>query len=249
MADFHQIEQILVNLIQNACDALSDTAGEKKISIEAFHHINSVFITVADNGPGIPEELQTRIFDPFFTTKGEGRGTGLGLAICRRIAQDHGARLTCASLPGKGAAFTLEIPIVNMSEAASLEGGDAAKKPAPGKKILVVDDEPDIVAMMGRMLESEGQIVFPAFSAPEAIEKLKTEKYDIVICDVEMGPSKGFSVREAMLEMNYEAGFIFTTGNLLNQALLTKLKESRIPFLPKPFDMSELLCAINEALP
>ncbi|MFA7009413.1 MAG: ATP-binding protein, partial [Elusimicrobiales bacterium] len=249
MADFHQIEQILVNLIQNACDALSDTVGEKKITITAFHHVNSVFISVADNGPGIPEELQTRIFDPFFTTKEEGRGTGLGLAICHRIAEEHGARLTCASLPGKGATFTLEIPIVNMPETVAVDGTEAAKKTAPGKKILVVDDEPDIVGMIRRMLESEGQLVYTASSAPEAIAKLQGEKYDVVICDVEMGPSKGFSVREAMLEMNSGAGFIFTTGNLLNQALLAKLKESRIPFLPKPFNMDELLTALNEALP
>jgi two-component system NtrC family sensor kinase len=249
MGDFHQIEQILVNLIQNACDALTEIAGEKKINISVCHRVNSVLVAVSDNGPGIPKELQSRIFEPFFTTKNEGQGTGLGLAICRRIADEHGAHLTCASVMGRGATFTLEIPIVKIPDNTAVKESETARKPLPGKKVLVVDDEADIVGMMKRMLESEGQIVYTAASGPEAIEKLKNAIYDVVICDVEMGPSKGFSVREAMLEMDSPAGFIFTTGNLLNPALLAKLKESQIPFLPKPFNTSELLFAMNEALP
>lgn len=249
MADFHQIEQILVNLIQNACDAMSEMTGDKKIVIKVFHRVNSVFVAVSDNGPGIPEELQSRIFDPFFTTKEEGRGTGLGLAICSRIAAEHGARLTCSSVPGKGAAFILELPIVRIPAGETVVDGAGVRKPAPGKRVLVVDDEADVLDTIRRMLEAEGQITDTAASGEEAIGKLKKGAYDAVICDVEMGASKGFSVREAMLEMNSPAGFIFTTGNLLNHELIVKLKETRIPFLPKPFTMAELYAALNEALP
>ena len=248
MADFHQIEQILVNLIQNACDALSQKKGEKKIGINIYHHINSVFIAVSDNGPGIPQELQYRIFDPFFTTKGEGQGTGLGLAICKRVADEHSAGLACASLPGRGTTFTLELPIVKIAGEETVKESETAPWPAPGKKVLVVDDEPDFLDMMRRRLEAEGQIVYTASSGPEAVEKLKDGKYDLVICDVEMGPTKGFMVRDALLGMNSPAGFIFTTGNLLNPDLLKKLKESNVPFLPKPFKTAELLSAMNEAL-
>ena len=247
MADFHQIEQVLVNLIQNACDAMSEMGGEKKIDITVYHRVNSVYLALSDNGPGIPEEFQSRVFDPFFTTKEEGKGTGLGLAICKRIADDHGARLTCASIPGQGTTFTLELPIVKMPGGGAAQEDASVKKPASGKKVLVVDDEADIVAMIKRMLETEGQVVYTASSGTEAVAKLKDEKYDVVICDVEMGASKGFMVREALLEMNSSAGFIFTTGNLLNPALLAKLKESRIPFLPKPFTTAELFSAMNEA--
>ena len=246
MADFHQIEQILVNLIQNACDALSQKEGEKKIEIKIHYRVNSVFISVSDNGHGIPEEIQSRIFDPFFTTKKEGEGTGLGLPICLRIAAEHGASLTCASAPGSGATFILELPIVKMPVEEAVGEGEKACKPSPGKRVLVVDDEPDFLGMMKRMLEAEGQIVRTASSALEAVEELKNGQYDIVICDVEMGPAKGFVVREKMLEMNSPAGFVFTTGNLLNSALLKKIKESGVPFLPKPFNMAELFYTLNE---
>ena len=247
MADFHQIEQILLNLFQNACDSLSEKQGEKKIEVRMRYHVNSVFIEVEDNGPGIPPEILSRVFDPFFTTKAEGQGTGLGLTICRRIAGEHGARLTCASEPGKGAVFTLELPIVNMpGKEPAPESAPAA--PAAGKKVLVVDDEADILKMIVRMLEAEKGIVHTASSAPEAIEKLKKEKYDAVICDVEMGAVKGFAVREAMLEMKCKAGFIFTTGDQLNKNIMAQIKNANVPFLPKPFTIMELLSVLKEAM-
>lgn len=248
MADFHQIEQILLNLFQNACDALAEKEGEKKIEVRTRYHMNSVFVDVADNGPGIPEELQSRIFDPFFTTKAEGKGTGLGLTICRRIAGEHGARLTCSSAPGKGSTFTLEIPIVNMTGEEAVPESAPVRLP-PGKNILVVDDEADILTMIKRMLEAEGQIVGAAASGAEAIEKLKNEKYDAVICDVEMGAVKGFAVREAMLEMKCGAGFIFTTGDQLNKAIMEKIKQADVPFLPKPFTIPELVAVLKKAMP
>ncbi|MBI4351626.1 MAG: response regulator [Elusimicrobia bacterium] len=247
MADYHQLEQILVNLIQNACDALSQRGGDKKIVIRAGHRVNSVYITVTDNGPGIPPELLPRIFDPFFTTKDEGQGSGLGLSICRRIAEEHGGRLSCASAPGEGAAFTLELPIVKAPADAPVKAG-ADAKPAPGRRILAVDDEPSMLALLRRILEEDGQAVDTAASCDEGVKKLRDGAYDLVICDVEMGEGKGFSVREEMFRLGSRAGFIFTTGNLLSRSLLKKLRDSGAPFLPKPFNTAELYGAMREAL-
>jgi CheY-like chemotaxis protein len=194
------------------------------------------------------KETQSRIFDPFFTTKEEGKGTGLGLAICRRIAEDHGAYLKCTSAAGKGTTFTLELPIAEMDKTAAVKEA-GVWKPAPGKKVLVVDDEHEVVGMLKRMLESEGQIVDTAFSGPEAIERIKRERYDLVICDVEMGAVKGFSVREAMLEDHSTSSFIFTTGNYFNPTIVEKLKKSNVPYLCKPFTMADLLSAMKEVQP
>lgn len=247
LTDLSQLEQILVNLIQNARDAMSRQTGEKTITINAFRREEAVVITVADNGPGIPAADLPRVFEPFFTTKAEGQGTGLGLAICRRIAEEHGGRISCESAYGMGTVFTLQLPIVNQS----LEDEAGKSCPTslpPGKCVLVVDDEPDMLRMTRKILEAEGLLVHTASSAPEAIEKLKAGGYDAVLCDVEMGPAKGFSVREKFLELNSEAGFVFTTGNMLNPALVSRLKEYRVPFLPKPFNQTELVSAISEAL-
>ncbi|MDD2806720.1 MAG: ATP-binding protein [Elusimicrobiales bacterium] len=247
MADYHQIEQILVNLVQNACDALAQNAGEKTITIETMHRGTSVHITVADNGPGIPQDILPRVFDPFFTTKDEGQGTGLGLPICRRIAEDHGGAITCESAPGSGTVFTLELPIVSAPADAAEDAG-GVHSPAPGKKVLVVDDEAAMQIMLKRMLEASGQLVDTAGSGAEGLALLAKGRYDLVICDVEMGAVKGFSVREELLRSGSDAGFIFTTGNLLNAQLLAKLKESGVPFLGKPFNVDELHSAMNDAL-
>ncbi|MEK7721476.1 MAG: ATP-binding protein, partial [Elusimicrobiota bacterium] len=248
MADYHQIEQVLVNLIQNACQALSRNDGDKKIKVEIWHHVNSVLITVADNGPGIPQDILPRIFDPFFTTKDEGQGTGLGLSICRRIAEEHGGSITCLSAQGEGAVFRLELPIVKAAGDAP-ENAETARRPAPGGRILAVDDEPAMLSMLRRVLEDAGQVVDAVSSGAEAIKKLYDGKYDLVICDVEMGAVKGFLVREAMLKTGSAAGFIFTTGNLLSAPLMEKLKDSSVPFLAKPFTIDELYVAMNGALP
>ncbi|OHE77309.1 MAG: hypothetical protein A2107_01935 [Verrucomicrobia bacterium GWF2_62_7] len=246
LGDYTQIEQILVNLLQNACDALSHSGGDKEITVTVFYRANSVFIRVADNGPGIPADVMERIFDPFFTTKEEGQGTGLGLPICRRIAKEHGGGITCASAPGKGAVFTLELPVQH-SCGADVPEQAAACPLIAGKRVLVVDDEPAMAGALRRMLESAGQNVETAYSGEEAMEKL-CGGYDLVICDVEMGTVKGFSVREAMLEKGVAGGFIYTTGNTLSAPLLRKLNESGVPYLAKPFHLEELYSAVGAAL-
>ena len=207
---------------------------------------SSVLITVTDNGPGIKTGNLGRIFDPFFTTKAEGEGSGLGLYICRNIAERHGGSLSCSGFTGKGASFTLELPITGKPRKKSgiSESGNPALP--SGKNILVIDDEENVLKMIKRILTAEGQNVHTALSVPEAMEKLKNGFYDAVICDVEMGPEKGFSVREALIGRNSDTEFIFTTGNVLNLDLVTRLRELKVPFIPKPFNRAELLAVMGE---
>lgn len=119
-ADIQQIQQVFVNIINNACDALtSGWDGEKKISIRAASQGQSVRIEFSDSGPGIPEDARKRIFEPFFTTKPPGRGTGLGLSVCRQIIQDHGGLMGFQSHPGQGTTFFVELPSTRKSAADS----------------------------------------------------------------------------------------------------------------------------------
>jgi two-component system NtrC family sensor kinase len=111
MADFHQMQQVFVNIINNADQAMLEARGGGKLHIKSQKIGEMIQIAFADDGPGISEENVKRIFDPFFTTKDVGKGTGLGLSICYGIVEEHGGRMSVKSSPGQGATFTVEIPI------------------------------------------------------------------------------------------------------------------------------------------
>jgi polar amino acid transport system substrate-binding protein len=108
-----RLEQVLVNLVQNACQALSSREQAVKLSIHSLRTRGTVVMEVSDEGRGIPEELLEKITDPFFTTRREDGGTGLGLSVSARIIAEHGGALKISSTPGKGSIFTIELPIAN----------------------------------------------------------------------------------------------------------------------------------------
>jgi len=112
MADFHQMQQVFVNIITNAEQAMTEVHGRGSLHIKTQIADETIQITFADSGPGIPEDNLKRIFDPFFTTKDVGEGTGLGLSICYGIIQEHGGYLYARSKPGQGATFVVEIPVI-----------------------------------------------------------------------------------------------------------------------------------------
>jgi PAS domain S-box-containing protein len=112
MADFHQMQQVFVNIITNSEQAMTKAHGKGKLIVKTQKNGNVIQITFSDDGPGISEENLKHIFDPFFTTKEVGEGTGLGLSICYGIVQEHGGTLYAKSKPGDGTTFTVEIPIV-----------------------------------------------------------------------------------------------------------------------------------------
>jgi two-component system NtrC family sensor kinase len=115
MADFHQLQQVFVNIINNAEQAMSDDHEQHALRITSRQSGDMIRITFADDGPGISEENIKRVFDPFFTTKEVGKGTGLGLSICYGIVEEHGGRISVESTPGQGATFTVEIPVDSVS--------------------------------------------------------------------------------------------------------------------------------------
>ena len=114
MLDFHQIQEVFLNLILNAEQAITEANGGGKLTIKTEKRKGHIRTSFTDDGPGIPAEKLYKIFDPFFTTKGEKGGTGLGLSVCHGIITEHGGRIYAKSKPGKGATFFVELPLVRM---------------------------------------------------------------------------------------------------------------------------------------
>jgi len=111
MADFHQIQEVFLNIILNAEQAMSEASGGGKLSVKTQQVGDYIRISFADDGPGIPAEHLDKVFDPFFTTRGEKGGTGLGLSLCHGIVTEHSGKIYAKSKPGKGATFFVELPL------------------------------------------------------------------------------------------------------------------------------------------
>jgi signal transduction histidine kinase len=159
-ADPHQVQQVLLNLIINAEQAMLGAHGRGTLIVRTWHDADrdAVILEVNDDGPGVPEDVQPRIFDPFFTTKEVGKGTGLGLTVAYAIVQEHGGRITLKSERGKGASFYVELPVrrrpAQAGAAAARRRGAAGRR--HGRQVLVVEDEAALGAAVAEALADAG---------------------------------------------------------------------------------------------
>jgi two-component system NtrC family sensor kinase len=197
-ADADQIGQVVMNLLVNAQQALAGVEGERRVRVEtgvaaaAAGREAVVWLRVRDNGPGISSASRSRLFEPFFTTKAEGAGTGLGLAVSRSLARDHGGDVELEPIAEEGgASFLLRLPIV--VAAAAEVGRESAPEPgaAPQARLLVVDDEADLAALMRDMLEGAGYEVATAESGAIALALLDTARFDAIVSDLRMPDMDG----------------------------------------------------------
>jgi two-component sensor histidine kinase len=204
LGDFHRIEQVFVNLITNALQAMADShvggALFLKTRQAAENGENWLRVNVKDDGPGIHPDHVARVFDPFFTTKPPGRGTGLGLALAQQIIQEHGGRIRVSSEPMKGTTFTVDLPLRtavpsegDSADEPASEGGSGGGQHAQKKAILVADDEPSILSLLYDTLKEKGYAVETAPSGNAALRKLKTRSFDLILTDVKMPGLSGSS--------------------------------------------------------
>ena len=247
--NFQQLQQVFVNLINNACDAMSTAEGEKRIRITARAEGGAVCVDVADTGPGVPDAVRDRLFEPFFTTKAEGRGTGLGLPVCRQIVEDHGGRIQFTTELGKGTVFHFQIPAA--TEEAALAPATAPRlPPVKNKRVLIVDDEPDVLGFLAKVVQAEGNKVEFAGTLKDAIARASQGPFDLVVTDIRLGEGTGLSLYEnwTLWSGKPRPVFVFMTGDVVNTTLAQEMEKKGVHILHKPIDMTSFQTTLRTVL-
>jgi two-component system NtrC family sensor kinase len=265
-ADPDRLQQVVVNLINNARHATMETSQAGKLTLSTRTIAGEdgaaprIQIRVSDNGPGIPPHVMPHIFKPFFTTK-LGNGMGLGLSICERIVQKHQGYIWAQNNDEGGATFIVELPLpkeeprdVDPVPERRLSQPAARAKPCrerPCARILIVDDEPMVAVSIGQILQSEGFQVTAATEAQQALSLLDQGQFDLIVSDLAMPHMNGRQFWLIVRERHPHLAdrIIFSTGDTSGQRARAFLQASGCTWIEKPFKPEELLALVYATLP
>lgn len=263
VADPGQIEQVLLNLVVNARDAMTQ-GGNITIATELLNFEENtqfgdslvpegqyVSLTVTDSGCGITPEVMSKMFEPFYTTKGQGKGTGLGLSTVFGIVKQSGGHISVNSTIGHGSKFNILLPFGTMSSAGLIESANRASLEKLGHAtILLVEDDVALAEMLQRILNSVGYHVFMATTGEEALEifQQSSDSIDLVISDVIMPAMNGPTLATAIYMLKPDIRILFMSGytdDTLNQQ---RVVSGEVDLIMKPFSIDELTKRISEIL-
>jgi len=260
--DINQIEQVVVNLVVNARDAMPqggrlviETANVLLDAGYASKHIDAtgesyVLLTVGDTGVGMDAAVRAHLFEPFFTTKGPGKGTGLGLATCYGIVKQHGGYILPYSEPGRGTLMKVYLPRVDapLDLPPSAEVHTSARG---DETILLVEDEPAVRELAARVLRSQGYTVLEAGNGLEAlrvVEQEQTARIDLLLTDVVMPSLGGGALAERLIAICPGIKVLFTSGYTEDAMLHAGQLASGTHFLHKPFAPAALAQKVRSIL-
>ena len=262
MADKGQVEQVIMNLITNARDAMPE-GGE--IIIETF---DSVFdeeylsahpwikrkgrftcLSISDTGEGMEDEVKSRVFEPFFTTKEVGKGTGLGLPTVYGIVKQHGGFIHLYSEKGRGTTFKIYLPVTE-AEPCETERETVSVLSDGTERILVAEDDEIVRSMACEVLKERGYEVTSVKDGAEAVEIIRERKdqLDLLVLDVVMPLKGGRDVLEEVRGLGYSGGVLFISGYTVNAIHKDFFLEEGLNFLTKPFDLQEFLRKVRYVL-
>jgi two-component system NtrC family sensor kinase len=251
--DFHQIEQVILNLLNNAEQAIAGTGKPGHVVICSYAKDDGVCLEIEDDGPGVPQSVRHRIFDPFFTTKDVGMGTGLGLSVSYGILQEHQGRIELRSdRSASGACFVLTLPRAY---------GVAAEEAVPetltppsslllGRRVLVAEDEPLVLDLFSRVLEQDGATVTRARDGEEAWSRILETDFDLIVADLRMPNLDGRALYERVVDEkpSMVRRFVFATGDLVRQESLKFLEGLPNRILAKPLDVDNVRRVLVQAV-
>jgi two-component system, cell cycle sensor histidine kinase and response regulator CckA len=256
-ADRGQVGQVLLNLAVNARDAIPQS-GTMTIgtSLAEFGHDDArlhpdlspgryVELSVRDTGIGMSAEVASRIFEPFFTTKSAGKGTGLGLSTVQAIVTDAGGLVTVESDEGAGATFRLYFPAIDVAVGAP----DAASGDRPHQAtILVVDDEPALLEVTGRILRKNGYTTLQARTYEQALSLASSRDFQLLLTDSMMPGMTGATLAELITEMKPGIPVLHMSGYTAGVLDPERIRDGELPFIQKPFTAPALLEKVRSVL-
>ena len=258
LADTGQLEQVLVNLVVNARDAMPDGGtisiatsmrAPERDDVTALPQF--VRLTIRDTGTGIDDTTRTRIFEPFFTTKEAGKGTGLGLATVFGIVKQAGGHIGVETALGAGTQFIIDLPIAPSGVSAATGDSLMASAAAGGNEtILLVEDEPHVRLLARRILMERGYEVLDAHSANEALAVAAaiSGPVHLLLTDVVLPEQNGRVLADAIVAVRPEIRVLFMSGYTADALLHHRISESGIPIIEKPFTRDSLAAAVRGVL-
>lgn len=250
-ADPHQLQQVFLNMINNAVDAILDHAKEGDLWVKTCENETGIVIEFTDSGKGVREA--SRVFDPFYTTKPVGKGTGLGLSICYGIVTEHGGTIRVKNVPPRGASFTIELPCHPAAntekQPAALRGGESN----PDARILLVDQDQSVLEAVSALLRGRYQQVQTCRTVEGAISLLGEQNFDVVVADVSAPGNEDVLKLKKWLE---------DKKPMISQRLILMRASAPVgapgeggavsgdgnPILQKPFKAAELLALVETTL-
>jgi CheY-like chemotaxis protein len=260
LGEVTQLQQIVMNLVINAAEAMGERGGTIKVTTRASHvgEVPAALrgnladgplaqLQVTDTGPGMPEHVRARVFEPFFSSKANGRG--LGLAVVTGAVKSHGGVIDLESELGKGASFRMWLPLRPELKVEEERPTHALPKQAIKGKVLLVDDEDSVRKMVARAVSMRGATVIEAENGQIAVDKLKSEgDIALIIMDIVMPVLGGVDAFLKMRELGFQTPVILMSG-FAERQVLDRLGDDRpIAMLRKPFRPAELLKHVEDVL-
>lgn len=249
LADEYQMEQVFLNILNNAFQAMKETGGV--LTVRSYKSGQHIIFEINDTGPGIPEENIPKIFDPFFTDKKTGMGTGLGLSICHGIINEHMGDISVRSNPN-GTTFTIRLPHIDNRDGRNIalkRPDRRVKRDRKREKILIIDDDVMQLELLERALEVDYEVL-KAGSSKKAIAIVKKEELDLILCDIKMPGMDGIEFYEWVVENKpcIEKRFLVITGNIMEERIKDFMMKASSRVITKPYRIGELINKIEEYL-
>ena len=243
-----RLSQVFLNLLVNASQAITegDAAGNE-IRVRTHSEEGELLVEVSDTGHGIAPEHMSRLFDPFFTTKQVGEGSGLGLAICHNIVTDLGGSIEAHSEPGQGSRFVVRLPLRMVAPAPQPPEDPPVVADTPRLRVLVVDDDPQVMQTLGLMLGQLHQVVTVGSGAAAQQQLLQDAAFDVVVCDLMMPDITGMDLHQWVTQQLPEVAsrMVFVTGGAFTPKARQFLATIGNTWLRKPLSAKVLLAAVS----